>query len=96
MITSFFSRDMASHLISVADETVKLVDKESGELLACYKGHSDPRYKDYKIEVGVYLCLISSFMILSIFCPLGRFRLQRSLRHGGISPRESLRLGSNQ
>jgi mitogen-activated protein kinase organizer 1 len=46
------SRDMASHLISVADETVKLIDKESGELLATYKGHSDPRYKDYKIEVG--------------------------------------------
>jgi mitogen-activated protein kinase organizer 1 len=46
------SRDMASHLVSVADETIKLIDKESGELLACYRGHSDSRYKDYKIEVA--------------------------------------------
>jgi mitogen-activated protein kinase organizer 1 len=45
------SRDMASHLISVADETIKLIDKDSGQLLACYKGHSEVRYKDYKIEV---------------------------------------------
>lgn len=49
------SRDMASHLISVADGTVKLIDKDSGELLACYKGHTDVNYKDYKIEVGVNL-----------------------------------------
>jgi len=46
------SRDMASHLVSVADESIKLIDRESGELLACYKGHSDPRYRDYKIEVA--------------------------------------------
>jgi len=46
------SRDMASHLVSVADGTVKLMDKESGELLACYKGHTESRFKDYKIEVA--------------------------------------------
>lgn len=46
------SRDQASHLLSVADETVKLIDKDTGELLACYKGHTNDKYKDYKIEVG--------------------------------------------
>ncbi|CAL8139292.1 unnamed protein product [Orchesella dallaii] len=46
------SRDQASHLVSVADETVKLIDKDTGELLAEYKGHTDPKYRDYKIEVG--------------------------------------------
>lgn len=45
------SRDAASHLVSVADATVKLLDKTSGELLATYKGHSEERFKDYKIEV---------------------------------------------
>lgn len=47
------SRDQASHLISVADETVKLMDKDTGQLLASYQGHtSNDKFKDYKIEVG--------------------------------------------
>lgn len=46
------SRDQASHLLSVADETIKLIDKDTGELLACYKGHTSDKFKDYKIEVG--------------------------------------------
>ncbi|ODM90774.1 WD repeat domain-containing protein 83 [Orchesella cincta] len=48
----FTRLDQASHLVSVADETVKLIDKDTGELLAEYKGHTDSKYRDYKIEVG--------------------------------------------
>jgi len=46
------SRDMASHLVAVNDETVKLIDKDTGQLLATYKGHTANRFHDYKIEVA--------------------------------------------
>jgi len=44
------SRDSASHLVSVADGTCKLIDKDTGQALACYKGFSNSNYNDYKIE----------------------------------------------
>lgn len=44
------SRDNASHLLSVADGTCKLVDKDTGQLLACYKGYTNTNYHDYKVE----------------------------------------------
>jgi mitogen-activated protein kinase organizer 1 len=55
------SKDMTCHLVSVADETVKLIDEKSGALLAFFKGHTEPQYKYRKIEVlptTIYLVFI--------------------------------------
>ena len=46
------SRDNASHLLSVADGTCKLIDKDTGQLLASYKGYTNINYHDYKVEAS--------------------------------------------
>jgi len=46
------SRDNASHLLSVADGTCKLIDKDTGQLLATYKGYTTSNFHDYKVEAA--------------------------------------------
>jgi len=46
------SRDNASHLVSVGDGTCKLIDKDTGQLLACYKGYTTQNFHDYKVEAS--------------------------------------------
>jgi len=46
------SRDNASHLLSVADGTCKLIDKDTGQLLATYRGYTASNFHDYKVEAS--------------------------------------------
>jgi len=62
------SRDNASHLASVADGSCKLIDRDTGQLLASYKGYTTTAFHDYKIESN-FDCMDELILVGS---PLGK------------------------
>ncbi len=68
MTSVAISRDNACHLVSVADGSVKLIDRETGQLLAAYRGFTTPQFHDYKVE-AVFDCGDEAVVVGS---PLGK------------------------